>query len=147
MAVDRLVQPRFPLQLGPKDRNRLQVGSAVEPVLQIAQERPDILDEVLEAVRTVLALHRVHLVPQIPREHHPARSPSLASKGEASLDEFARSSTGEQLGTVGARAAIRAIVRMVRPVVPGEEGVERRKKQSQPDLCAKTNQIVPQCHH
>src|SRR3954454_5911240 len=60
MTVDGLVQPRFPLQLGPKDRNRLQVGSAVEPVLQIAQERPDILDEVLEAVRTVLGLHRVH---------------------------------------------------------------------------------------
>ena len=90
MTVDGLVQPRFPLQLGPKDRNRLQVGSAVEPVLQIAQERPDILDEVLEAVRTVLALHRVHLVPQIPREHYPCRSPSVARKAQASLDEFAR---------------------------------------------------------
>src|SRR5690349_23099426 len=36
---------------------------------------------------------------------------------------------------------------MVRPVVPGEKRIEWREKQSQPDLRAKANQIVPQCHH
>src|SRR5918998_3146929 len=60
MAKDRLAQPWFPDQLGTEHGDGLQMGAAMAPQLKLAQERADILDEILESAGSVLALHRVH---------------------------------------------------------------------------------------
>jgi len=57
------------------------MGSAMQPKLQLAQERADVLDEIFKAAVVILALDRVHLVPQIPGKYHPGRTPSFGGKG------------------------------------------------------------------
>ena len=53
----------------------------MQPKLQLAQERADVLDEIFKAAVVILALDRVHLVPQIPGKYHPGRTPSFGGKG------------------------------------------------------------------
>src|SRR4051794_27127241 len=102
VAEDRLAQPRFPDQLRPKHRDGLEVRASVKPMLQIAQKRADILDEILENAGPVLALYRVHLVPQIPGEDYSAAAPAGGGEGEPRLDQRPRLGAGQEPRAVDA---------------------------------------------
>src|SRR4051812_33753993 len=118
VAKDRLAQPRFPQQLGTEHRYGLQMCASVEPPLLRAQKRADISDEILENAGPVLALHRVHLVPQIPGEDNAAAAPTPGGEGEPSLDQRPRVGAGQEAGAVSAWAAIGAVIGVLSPVVP-----------------------------
>ena len=83
--------------------------------LQRAQPRPDVADEVVEAMGPVLALDRVHLVPQVPGEHDAVAAPAAGRELEPALDERPRPLAGQQPVPTGARAAVRPVVGVSRP--------------------------------
>src|SRR4051812_17271725 len=101
--------------------------ASVEPPLQRAQKRADILDKILENAGSVLALHRVHLVPQIPGEDNATAAPTLGGEGEPRLDQRPCLRAGQEARTVGAGATIGAVIGVRGPIVPDEERVKRRK--------------------
>ena len=144
---DRLVQPGFPVQFRTEDADRLQVGAAVQMGFELAEEGADVADIVLEASGTVLALHGMHLVPEIPGKQRAGAAPAFGGEGEAGLDEAADARVGHQLRALRAGTAIGLVERVDVPADPLEIRVERGQKNAQACLCGKGEQVIPKLDH
>ena len=137
----------FQISSGPNTETVCRCARPWQPPLQLAQKRADIFDEIRENAGPVLALHRMHLVPQIPGEDDAAAAPAAGGEGEPRLDQRPRLRAGQEPRAVGAGAAIVAVVGVLGPVVPDEERVERGQQQVETMALAKRDQIVPQPDH
>ena len=107
----------------------------------------EVMDELAKAIRTLLSLSRVDLIPEIPSEERAAPTPTLDRKGKSVLDGFAGVRAQQEAGGMPKGSTIPAVVRVMLPVQPGPERVERCEEDAQADALAELKKIVPELHH
>ncbi len=147
VAKDWIRYSRAGQQLRPEDRNALQVSPPMQLRLQLPQKGADIVNEASEGAVLVLRLSRVHLVPQIPGEDHSAAAPTPRGEGQPCLQRLPCGRADKETRPGGAGTTICGVVRMLAPAYPSEEGVEGCEQDSQANLLAKSEQVVPELDH
>src|SRR5918994_59324 len=120
---------------------------AIEALLKGAHVMAQVVDELAKAVRTLLSLGWVDLVPEIPGEQGAASAPALDGKGQPVLDGRAGVRAQQEAGRTPKRPTIPAVVGMMLPVQPSPERVKGCEKDAQANLLAEPKEIIPKLHH
>src|SRR6476620_276557 len=106
MAINDFWQASVQFEGGSEDRDRLQMGGAVNSLLHCGKMSAHVFDKIRQSVGGAAGPGGMQFIPEVPCKERTVAAPSFRGEGKALLDGAARILAQQKFATVVTRSSI-----------------------------------------